>query len=113
MLRTIMMAVIMAAGLLGVCWMLVEYWLRSSGQILNEEVSVLSVWGKMAFAFEHFCRVIRKGKDLKELEIGEELGRVPMEEEKNISVLQESKNEKVKDGASKYRAKRYRIKENM
>lgn len=113
MLRTMIIAVIMAAGLLGVCWMLVEYWLRSSGQIRNEAVSVLSVWGRMAYAFEHFCRVIRNPKNITTVQIEEEAGKVPLDEKLNPTEVQEIKSEKVKERGCMYRSKKYRLKEKM
>ncbi len=113
MLRTILMIVIMAAGLLCVCWMLVEYWLRSNGLIQKEEVSVLSVWGKMAYAFEHFCRVIQNQKKLRNVPIEEEMGKVPLEGTAGSSEVRESRSEKAKERGSLYQPKRFRLKEKM
>lgn len=113
MLRTILMIVIMAVGLLCVCWILVEYWLRSNGLIQKEEVSVLSIWGKMAYAFEHFCRVIQNQKNLKNIPIEEEMGKVSLEGKSGQAEVQESKSEKTKERGSMYRTKRSRLKEKM
>lgn len=113
MLRTILMIVIMAAGLLCVCWMLVEYWLRSNGLVQKEEVSVLSVWGKMAYAFEHFCRVIQNQRKLRNIPIEEEMEKIPLDGKTGPAEVQESRSEKLKERGSMYQPKRSRLKEKM
>lgn len=114
MLERIAIGLMLMAGFLFICWMLTRYWLYTIRQAEVNELTGLSVWNRLVFGFENFCKAVNGKKSIRQEKVGESCSAVSLDKEiKSQRTIEIQEITAGKEREAMHRERKYKMKENM
>lgn len=114
-MMTEVLAVVLFSGvLIGVCWMLAEYWMGARDRVGGEETEKLRFGSRTAFALTHFWDTVDEAGDIPKKRLEKEMSLVNRAEENhNFREAQYSMRQAEHTKEMDMTKKKYKMKENM